>query len=62
MSLWTAPVPPDTANTFDFEPPSKEELAKLAKDQLEDEEFQRKMKKRLAPYRTKVDWRRVRLP
>jgi hypothetical protein len=49
MSLWTAAASSEPA--FDFPAPSAEELAQLVEAQLADREFEKKLAKRLAPYR-----------
>ncbi len=64
MSLWDTPV---SDKPF-FTPEEEEEKLAKALNELtperikrmqEDPEFQEKLRKRLAPYRTKVDWARL---
>ena len=49
MSLWTTSASDTPA--FDFPAPSPEELAQLVEAQLADQEFAKKLAKRLEPYR-----------
>ncbi len=55
MGLWDTPAP---VEPLDLPLPSPEELAESVKKLQEDPEFQERLRKRLAPYRTKVDWAR----
>ncbi len=54
MSLWDAPASDTPA--FTFPEVDMEELKRICKERQEDPEFQEKLRKRLAPYRTPVTW------
>ncbi len=63
MGLWDAPASDEPIFTPEQEEQMVEALEKLTpeciKEMQEDPVFQEKLRKRLAPYRTKVDWEKV---